>query len=138
MKMSLTLVGILEDISVKYQKKLLIVQGFACDEAIENEPGPKKNYHGAGKALDIGFEKEIIVEAFRYLETFPEISGLGLDLQNNYIHIDLREKEPVRWVYVKNCEVPLTDENRNDYGLGEPVVCATPLKSASLDLPIPV
>lgn len=136
-RMSLTLIGILEDIRIKFQERIEVLTGFMCDNAEPKEAGPKKNYHGSGKAIDFTLvNKEKLVEVFRHLETFPELTGLGFDQQNNYIHIDLREKEPTKWVYVRGEEILLTDSNRAQYGLGEPVAASPGYVSVSLELPV--
>lgn len=136
-RMSLTLIGILEDVRIKFQERIDIVSGFLCESAEAREPGPKKNYHGSGKAIDFTLNnKERLVEVFRYLEAFPELTGLGLDQNNKYIHIDLREKEPTKWVYVKGEEIVVTDSNREQYGLGEPVLPSVGYTSVSLELPV--
>ncbi len=138
-RMSLTLIGILEDVRIKFQSRVDVLSGFICDSAEATESGPKKNYHGSGKAIDFTLEnKDLLVEAFRHLESFPELTGLGFDPQNKYIHIDLREKEPTKWVYVRGEEVPVTDSNRAQYGLGEPVVLSPGYKSVSLELPVSI
>jgi hypothetical protein len=139
MRMSLTLIGILEDVRTKFQERLDIVTGFLCDSAEPQESGPKKNYHASGKAIDFTLtNKERLIDVFRYLESFPELSGLGLDPQNKYIHIDLREKEPVKWVYAKGEEIVVTDGNRAELGLGDPVVPMAGYTSVSLELPVSI
>ncbi|MDR1113670.1 MAG: hypothetical protein LBL50_01095 [Candidatus Margulisbacteria bacterium] len=135
-KISLTLVGILEDVWAKFKQPLTIKRAYVCDNVELEEPGPKRNYHGIGKALDISAaEEKFLPEIFRYLETFPEITGLGYDPERKYIHLDLREKEPGKWLYQRNVEKELTPELRAQYGLGDDVAADRAQKSLSLELP---
>ena len=138
-KISLTLVGILEDVTLKFQQPLIIRRGFFCDQTEIDESGPKRNYHGIGKAVDISVENlQLLPEIFRYLEAFPEITGLGYDPDRGYIHIDLREKEPTKWLYQRGEEKELTPELRARYGLGEAVVVDCRPESVSLDMDLEV
>ncbi|GBR75843.1 putative peptidase M15 [Candidatus Termititenax persephonae] len=139
LKVSLTLVGILEDVVAKFNQPLIIRRGFVCDQIELEEPGPKRNYHGIGKAVDFApQDAQLLPEIFRYLETFPEISGLGYDPDSGYIHVDLREKEPVKWIYQRNLEKELTAELRAHYGLGADVAADRCRKSVSLEMPLEV
>ena len=122
LRISLTLVGILEDIWVKFNQPLQVQRGFVCDQIEIEEPGPKRNYHGMGKALDFTVQDtKQLPEIFRHLESFPEITGLGYDPDKNYIHIDLREKEAVKWIYQYGLEKEITPELRQRYDLGEDI-----------------
>jgi len=139
LRISLTLVGILEDVWLKFNQPLLIKRGFMCDQVENEEPGQKRNYHGTGKAVDFSTQDtQLLPEIFRYLETFPEISGLGYDPDRGYIHIDLREKEPVKWLYRRREEKELTPELREQYGLGAEVHTDRSKKSITIDVPVEV
>jgi hypothetical protein len=137
-RMSLTLVGILEDLTIKLAVPLKIIRGFVCENAEISEQGPKKNYHSSGKAVDFSLPPGKLIEAFRYLETFPEITGLGVDLENNYIHVDLREKDPTKWSFRRGDQQPLTPELRSQQGLGENVEKTKVPDSVSLELPVEI
>jgi hypothetical protein len=139
LKISLTLVGILEDVWSKFNQPVLVKRAYVCDQIEIEEPGPKRNYHGSGKALDITLpDVGLLPEVFRYLETFPEISGLGYDPDNSYIHLDLREKEPVKWLYQRREEKPLTAELRARYSLGSEVSADRSKKSVTIDIPVEI
>jgi hypothetical protein len=135
---SLTLVGILEDVACKFALQPTITRGYVCDTNEIKEIGPKKNYHGNGKAVDFTVPKEKIAEVFRYLETFPEISGLGLDPQAGSIHVDLRDKEPVTWIVHRGEQDAITPELREQYGLGESVKKDQIPASLTIELPLEV
>ncbi len=122
-RMSLTLIGILEDVIATLNTKLIVVKGYQCDYTTNKEETIKKNYHKLGKALHITTEsKEEFIKVFRYLERFPEITGLGINFNEKYIHIDLRDKEPYKYVIEKDQDLELTDALREKYELGEPVL----------------
>jgi hypothetical protein len=140
LKISLTLIGILENVWLKFNQPLLVRRGFVCEEAEDHdETGPKRNYHGTGKAVDFtAQDAKLLPEIFRYLESFPEISGLGYDPDRGYIHIDLREKDPVKWLYQHREEKELTPELRGKHGLGEAVAAAGGRKSVTIDMPVEI
>lgn len=139
LKISLTLVGILEDVRVKFNQPLLIQRGFMCDQAENEEPGPKRNYHSTGKAVDFSVQDtKLLPEIFRYLETFPEISGLGYEPDRGYIHFDLREKEPVKWLYQRREEKELTPELRQQHKLGESFNPDRSKKAVTIAMPVEI
>lgn len=120
-KMSLFLIGILESLNLKLNIKPEVIKGYVCEQAASKRAITKKSYHVLGKAVDFKLPAERLIEAFRYLEGIAEITGLGLDLENQFIHIDTREKEPQRWLYQKGEQIPLSDQLRVKYNLGEAV-----------------
>jgi len=122
MRISLTLIGILEDLAAFKKIPLTVTKGYVCGSTQDQADIVKKNYHALGKAVDISVTPEKLIETFRYLETFPEITGLGINIKENFIHIDLRDKEPIKWVYLNNEYAELTPELRNKYGLGDDVL----------------
>jgi hypothetical protein len=58
------------------------------------------------------------VEVFKLAEEIPEIKGIGLNVDEDYVHIDTR-KAPERslWVEKNDDEIELTDDNKNQWGL---------------------
>lgn len=120
-RISLTLIGILEDLAAVKKIPLTIKKGYVCGSTQDQADIVKKNYHALGKAVDISTAPDKLIETFRYLETFPEITGLGINLKENFIHIDLRDKEPIKWIYLNNEYTELSTEIRSKYGLGDDV-----------------
>lgn len=118
-RMSMTLIGIVEDLTAFKKIPLKIKKGFVCGSNQDQTDIVKKNYHAMGKAIDIAVPPERLIETFNYLETFPEINGLGINLKENFIHIDLRDKEPIKWIYLNNEYTELTPDLRKKYNLGE-------------------
>jgi len=121
-RMSLALVGVLESVALKFELKPNITKGFLCENAASKLESIKKNYHAMGKAVDFQVPKEKLVEVFKYLETLPEIRGLGIDYEKDNIHIDTREKEPVKWAKINGEREDLTKEIRDRYGFGDEIV----------------
>jgi len=118
-KMSLFLIGVLESLKLKLDDKPEVIKGYICEEAASKMAITKKSYHVLGKAIDFKVPKEKMAEAFRYLESVPEVTGLGIDPENGFIHIDTRDKEPQKWVYQKGEQKDLVPELRSKYQLGE-------------------
>jgi len=120
-KMSLALVGVLEAVALRFETKPEITKGFICEKAKEKLEVIKKSYHAMGKAVDFKVPKEKIVEIFKYLETLPEIRGLGIDYEKSIIHIDTREKDPVKWAKINGEREDLTKAIRDKYGFGDEI-----------------
>ncbi len=135
-KISLTLVGILEDVWTKFNLPLTIKKAYICEAAHEKETAIKKNYYSLGKAVRFSVPKDKLITVFRYLETFPEITGLGINIEDSFIHIDLREKEHNKWIYNRSEEIELTAANRGRYELGDNVERQSIPEPATLELNI--
>lgn len=121
-KISLTLVGILEGLGNHIRSKIIIKKGFICATEADKLTKAKKDYHSLGKAADISVAQEKIVDSFRYLEEQPEVTGLGFDPNNSIIHVDLRDKDPFVFIIEGEDEIELKDNMREKYNLGAPVV----------------
>ena len=48
-----------------------------------------------------------------------EITGIGVVPNENYIHIDIRDKDREVWIKERNEKVSLTDRKRKQYNLVE-------------------
>ncbi len=120
-KMSMSLIGVLEAIVGRFGIRVDVVKGFICEAAANKLEIIKKSYHAMGKAVDIRVPKDKLVEVFRYLESLPEVRGLGIDLENSTIHIDSREKEPQKWLNLKGERAEITAELRSRYELGDDI-----------------
>jgi len=120
-KISLTLVGVLESLGAHLKSRVMIKKGYICSDEAEKIVLSKKDYHSLGKAADVSVQKEKIAQAFRYLEEQPEVTGLGLNIKNDLIHIDLRDKDPKTFIIDGSEEIDLTKNMREKYGLGEEV-----------------
>lgn len=114
-KISLGLVGILEELRSKIQKRIEIVKGFESLEVAEKRGKLKRNFHTMGLAADIRVDGMSPQELFTCVESIEGIAGIGLNVADNYVHIDTRKAERLCWVEEKNEEIELTPENKSTY-----------------------
>lgn len=121
-KMSLTLVGILEGLNDKIRSRVFVKKGYVCDNEAAKETNVKRNYYSIGKAVDIFVSEDKLTESFAYLEEQPEVMGLGYDAGSQLIKIDFREKERYLYVVEGESERELNDNLRDKYKLGKAVV----------------
>lgn len=116
LRISLGLVGVIEAIRAKINKRVEIVTGFYCSDCRPRQYGIKRDYHHTGVAADIRVTDMSVVDLFLEAETYPEIKGLGINFDDNHVHIDTRkEDERQSWVEINNEWILLTDENRSQY-----------------------
>lgn len=116
-KISLGIVGALEHLRAKFNKKVLINRAYVCEEASNTLYGSNKDYHHLGKAVDISVEEVNAEEIFKACEEMPEIKGIGLLHQEQSVHIDIRDKDRDVWVIERNEKVSLSPQKRQQYNL---------------------
>lgn len=116
MKISLTVVGALEMVWSHFRKKITIVYGFKCPDALD-ALSVNKSYHAIGKAADFKVEGVPVEDVFKFVATLPELTGVGYYPKEQFIHIDTREKAREEYVYEFGKYTPLTDEKKNQYKL---------------------
>jgi len=114
-KISLGLVGVLEEIRCKVNKHIEIVKGFESIEVAEKKGKVKRNFHTMGLAADIKIRDMTPQEMFECASEIDAIRGIGLNLEESYVHIDTRKTDRVCWVEEANEEIELTLENRSKY-----------------------
>tara|TARA_A100001015_G_scaffold300588_1_gene386208 strand:+ start:4045 stop:4500 length:456 start_codon:yes stop_codon:yes gene_type:complete len=118
LKISLGLVGALELIRSKANQRINIIKGYESLEAAEKKGKAKRNHHTTGIAADITIDNFTATETFKLATEIPEIMGIGLNLEENYVHVDTRKaKERSLWVEKNDDEIELTDENKQEWGL---------------------
>ena len=115
LRISLGLVGVLEELRGATQKRITILKGYECPEVAELKGQLKRNFHTQGLAADIQIANMSIQEVFKAAEALESISGIGLNIKENYVHIDTRKAERLVWVEEGEEEVPLTDSHRKQY-----------------------
>ena len=116
LRISLGLVGIIEALRAKLNKRIDIITGYYCPECRKKQYGIKRDFHNMGVAADIRVADMDPVELFLIAETFPEIKGLGINFDDGHVHIDTRkEDERESWVEKDNEWIRLTDDNRTNY-----------------------
>ena len=121
-KMSVGIIGILESVMLKLGSKPEITKGFICENFASQQAITKKSYHVIGKAADFKVPADKLAFIFNYLEGVGEVRGLGIDYDNQSIHIDTREKEPQKWATIRGEQEELTSALRQRYSLGDEIV----------------
>ena len=122
LRISLGLVGVIESLRSKLNKRIEIVTGFYCQHCRSKQYGVKRDFHHMGLAADIKVEDMDPVELFKVAELYPEIKGIGLNLDEHYVHIDTRKSDDRElWIETNNELIPLTEENRLDYISDTPI-----------------
>ena len=115
-RISLGLVGAIELLRSKSNNRVHILKGFEATEVAEKKGRVKKNYHTKGLAADIKIENLTAKEIFKLAEDIEEIKGLGLNIDEDYVHIDTRkEVDRLCWVEKGDTEIILTADNRNQF-----------------------
>lgn len=116
LRISLGLVGVIEAMRAKINKRIEIVTGFYCSDCRDKQYGIKRDFHHQGVAADIKVKDMSVVDLFLIAETFPEIKGLGINFDDEHVHIDTRkEDERQTWVEINNEWILITEENREKY-----------------------
>ena len=112
-KISLGLIGGLELLRSQAKNKVIILKGFQSED-LSNKT--QKDYHALGLAADIKIENLSAKETFLLAEKIPEFKGIGLNLNEDYVHVDLRkEAEQQCWIEEKNNIIPFTEELRKKH-----------------------
>jgi hypothetical protein len=117
-KIHLGIVGALEFLWVKLNKPIKVKSSYRCEEQNEKLGGGRKSFHIYGKAAHIYVDGMKPQELFKAAREVPEVKGLGLNLEDGTVHIDLRNEEArEEWVKDHGKYVPLTADKVHVYGL---------------------
>jgi len=120
-RIHLGLVGALEAIAERFKRVPRIVEAYRCDILSERNGALKKNSHRQGKAAHIYVEGIPLPELFKFVETLPEIRGIGYYSKENLLHIDTRalDKDEPKDIWVKegNKILPMNQELKAKYKL---------------------
>ena len=117
-KIHLGLVGVLEALAVKLNKPIKIKMAFRCEAENERLGGGRKSFHLRGKAAHIYVEGMQPQELFKHLREIEDVKGLGLNLDDGTVHVDLRPvPEREEWVKEKGKYITLTADKKHIYGL---------------------
>ena len=117
-KIHLGLVGVLEALAVKLNKPIKIKAAFRCEAENEKLGGGRKSFHLRGKAAHIYVDGMRPQELFKHLREIEDVKGLGLNLEDGTVHVDLRpETEREEWVKEKGKYIALTADKKHIYGL---------------------
>jgi zinc D-Ala-D-Ala carboxypeptidase len=117
-KIHLGLVGILEALTVKLNKPVKVKAAFRCEAENERLGGGRKSFHLRGKAAHIYVDGMKPQELFKSLGEMGEVKGIGLNLDDGTVHIDLRNvPDREEWVKEKGKYITLTADKKHIYGL---------------------
>lgn len=117
-KIHLGLVGALELLRINIGKDIKVKMAYRCEAENERLGGGRKSFHLYGKAAHIYVDGMKPQELFKKAREIAEIKGLGLNIDDNTVHIDLREiPEREEWVREKGKYISLTADKKPIYGL---------------------
>ncbi|NQU17923.1 MAG: DUF882 domain-containing protein [Candidatus Saganbacteria bacterium] len=117
-KIHLGLVGILEQLTAHFKKKVIVGSAFWCDDFLEHENKEKRSFHNKGKAVHLKIEDTAPAEIFKFVEGIAEINGIGLYPKEEFVHLDTRPKEKRSlWVKEGTHYTALTPEKRKQWNL---------------------
>ena len=118
LKISLTVIGILEYIRSHFKNRVNIIKAYVCADKIEEKSSFKKSYHNRGKAVDITVSNVSNQELFLFAETIDSVNGIGYYPKENFVHIDIRDQQHAQtWVFIDDQYKELTETERTKYGL---------------------
>ena len=116
LRISLGLVGIIEALRAQLNKRIEIVTGYYCPDCRDRQYGIKRDFHHTGVAADIRVADMSVEELFLVAETYPELKGIGINFDDNHVHIDTRKEDDRQtWVEINDEWIELTPENRDEY-----------------------
>ena len=117
-KIHMGLVGSLEMLAVKLNKPVKVKTAFRCEAENERIGGGRKSFHIYGKAAHIYVDGMAPQELFKHVREIGEVKGIGLNLDDGTVHVDLRnEPERAEWVKDKGKYIPLTADKKHQFGL---------------------
>lgn len=115
-KLSLGLVGGLELLRTNIKQRIEIVKGYESPESAEGKGKVSRNLHVSGIAADIQVKDFDVKELFKAAQDIPEFKGVGLNITENYVHVDTRKQEETSlWVEQNDKIISLTEENMSQY-----------------------
>ena len=115
-RISLGLVGALELLRKKVNQRITIVKGFESIESAEKKGKAKRNLHTTGIAADIRIQNFSAIETFKAAEEIEDFKGIGLNIKEDYVHVDSRKADSRSlWIEINDEEVEITQENRDTY-----------------------
>ncbi len=134
-KISLGLIGGLELLRMLLGKRITIVRGYMCPDAVEKQGSLRRNYYVMGIAADISVDGMSPSEVFQRVIEIPEFKGIGLNLDAGYVHVDTRKvAQPVLWVEQNKQVIDITDDNRHRYLPPQPERVSDPFVDGSATL----
>lgn len=84
---------------------ITITSGYRCPQHRVERGKVRPGMHTRGIAADIRVKGMTARELYEIVKLFPRFRGVGVDDEQNYVHVDLRET-PARWCYSAGRDVP--------------------------------
>ena len=116
LRISLGLIGALELLRNKAKKRINILKGYESPDSPKAKKKFGKNYHTQGIAADIQIEGLTPVEVFLLAEEVTEFNGIGLNIEESYVHVDTRKEDNrFLWIETESSQVEINESNRDQY-----------------------
>lgn len=115
-RISAGLIGALEMLRTAVNTRINIIKGFECTESAEKKGKVRRNYHVQGLAANITADDLSLETLFQAAESIPEIMGIGLNLDENYVHIRTNKSDTRdMWVIINKEEIELDEARYKTY-----------------------
>jgi uncharacterized protein YcbK (DUF882 family) len=112
-RLSLGLVGGLEQLRALSKSRINIMKGYMCQDADEASKGTRRNYHTYGIAADVKISGKSLKETLELVEQVEEFKGIGVDLVNEFVHVDVRKEDHrAMWIEKDDIVTDIDDKNR--------------------------
>ena len=115
LRISLGLVGGLELLRSRAKNRINILKGYVDPNEVETKQF-KKDYHTLGLAADITIDGLSIEDTFLLATSIPEFNGVGLNLDEQHVHVDTRKGESQYcWITENKKTIEYNEESRAKY-----------------------
>jgi len=111
----LGLIGALELIAVNFKKTPHIILGYRCEDECERLGISRKNYHALGKAANFRIDGIAPAEIYKFALSIEELHGIGLNIADNFVHVDTRKTVREEWVKDFDKYLPMTPDRKIKY-----------------------
>jgi hypothetical protein len=110
LRISAGLIGCLEYLQSKTTNRIKIIKGYECQESAEKQKRLKRNYHSQGLAVNITIENMSLEEIFRLSEPIEEFTTIGINYDENHIHLcRVKGRDRECWMIKNHTESPVPD-----------------------------
>ncbi len=116
-RIHLGLLGALEAIGGNFRRTVNVLAGYLCEKEVVRRGSGVKSVHRQGRAAHIRVDGVKLQDVYKFVETLPELRGIGLDMEQGYVHVDTRREDRSLWVKEGGRHIPLTDDLRSRHGL---------------------
>ena len=97
-EMNQHLVAVLELVRLQFGKPITITSAYRCKDYNFKVGGAINSQHPKNNAADIVVKDISPEEVYDFLdETFNDVYGLGLYIEQGFVHVDVRPNIKARW-----------------------------------------